>query len=73
MDDERELWKDIPHWITQKYEDRDLFPIGCAFCGCRQLEPNQQGWICVSCDQPVHAVSYYRGVNAGTLKKQGGV
>jgi len=50
-----------------------LFPIGCAFCGCRQLEPNQQGWICVSCDQPVHAVSYYRGVNAGTLKKQGGV
>ena len=50
-------------WITQKPEDINLVPSGCAYCGCLRLLENKQGWFCNDCGMEINAVSYYQGAN----------
>lgn len=59
-------------WITQKKEDIDLIPQGCAYCGNKKLRENHQGWVCDDCDMCINAVSYYQGANAKAKQLRGG-
>lgn len=56
------------HWVTQKEEDIDMIPSGCALCGGKNLYDDEQGWRCKDCGMQINAVSYYQGANAKAQK-----
>ncbi len=63
MVDKKEPRFEDEHWLTQKKEDEDLKPSGCAWCGCKVLIDVLSGWMCNDCNEIIHAVSYYQGAN----------